>query len=192
MATGIKLDGYRAGVESGKFPQPVNTGGDRPPGWFTDEQGKVYESEADRVGRMGIVVEVGCYMGRSMSWIAPICIANRAALYAVDPWEHCPRCEFERYMELYGWLDRIKIIQADSVDAATRFFDKSVALCFIDARHDYDNVKADIGAWLPKIESGGTLMGHDYADANYGTREAVDERFGDSVIIKANMWIARP
>ncbi len=47
---------------------------------------------------------------------------------------------------------------------------------FIDAAHDYENVKADIAAWWPKIRLGGYLAGHDYRDAK-GVRDAVDEAF---------------
>ena len=184
------LDAYRAGVESGKFPQPMHTGGGRPPGWFRDDQGEVYAAEAEQVVR-GTVVEVGCYMGRSLSWIAPVCIENNNALYAVDPWENCPRSEFERQMMAYGWLDHIYVMQARSVEAAERFADASVNLCFIDAWHDYENVKADIAAWWPKVTHGGGLMGHDYEDDNYGVREAVDERFADYVEVVQGLWIVR-
>ena len=126
-----------------------------------------------------------------MSWIAPSCIDNGNTLVAVDPWENCPRSEFEANMRGGGWLDHITIMQARSVDAAPKFDDESIDLCFIDAWHDYESVKADIDAWWPKVKVGGVLMGHDYADANYGVKRAVDEKFGDCVRVVSGMWHVR-
>jgi predicted O-methyltransferase YrrM len=187
---GLTIDDYRKGIESGKYPQPMHSGDGRPPGWFTGDQGRAYMAEVAEIHN-GFVVEVGCYMGRSMSWIAPSCIANGNTLFAVDPWENCPRCEFEAFMRDGGWLDHITIVQARSVDAAKKFDDDTVSLCFIDAWHDYESVKADIGAWWPKVKAGGVLMGHDYEDKHYGVREAVDEKFGDGVRVISGMWHVR-
>jgi predicted TIM-barrel fold metal-dependent hydrolase len=68
-----------------------------------------------------------------------------------------------------------------------RFFD----YVWIDAAHDYENVKRDIESWYPKLKSGGVLFGHDYpepTDPNGGFEELTkavnetvrdDRRFGE-------------
>ena len=188
--TGLTLDDYLAGIKSGKYPQPMHGGDGRPPGWFTDDHGRAYMAEVAEI-RNGVVVEVGCYMGRSMSWIAPSCIDNGNTLVAVDPWENCPRCEFEAFMRDGGWLDHITIMQSRSVDAAKKFDDGTVSLCFIDAWHDYESVKADIDAWWPTVKAGGVLMGHDYADGGYGVKRAVDEKFAGMVREACGMFVVR-
>jgi hypothetical protein len=53
---------------------------------------------------------------------------------------------------------------------------------FIDAAHDYDNVKADILAWYPKCK--GVIAGHDYFLTYPGVMNAVDELFENEVIKK--------
>tara|TARA_R110002153_G_C13126303_1_gene479392 strand:+ start:89 stop:742 length:654 start_codon:yes stop_codon:yes gene_type:complete len=73
--------------------------------------------------------------------------------------------------QLYNkFLDNIKPlehvvnpIKSTSIEAATLYDDKSLDFVFIDAGHDFDNVKADIEAWLPKVKNGGYIAGHDYS-----------------------------
>lgn len=38
----------------------------------------------------------------------------------------------------------------------------SADLVFLDAAHDYKNVRTDIEAWLPVVKSGGIIAGHDF------------------------------
>lgn len=54
------------------------------------------------------------------------------------------------------------LIHATSDVAATFFADASIDYCFIDAGHMYDEVKADLAAWLPKVKPGGIMAGHDF------------------------------
>jgi len=71
------------------------------------------------------------------------------------------------------YKDEFHLIISDSADAA-KYFDK-VDFVFIDAAHDYDSVKRDIEAWLPKVT--GVIAGHDYP-AYKGVVTAVEEIFG--------------
>ena len=57
-------------------------------------------------------------------------------------------------------------------------YSDSFNIVFIDAAHDYFNVKNDILAWYPKIKKGGFIGGHDYAGNFPGVNQAVEEIFG--------------
>lgn len=68
------------------------------------------------------------------------------------------------------------LIKSSSLEAVKLFQDDELDFCFIDASHAYEDVKADILAWLPKIKKGGYLFCHDYGLFE-GVTRAVDEIF---------------
>ena len=47
---------------------------------------------------------------------------------------------------------------------------------FLDAAHDYENVKEDILSWYPKVKVGGWLTGHDYFLGHFGVKKAPARR----------------
>ena len=61
-----------------------------------------------------------------------------------------------------GFGEKIMLIISDSVTASGLFGDASLEWVHLDARHDYESVKVDIEAWLPKVKVGGWLSGDDY------------------------------
>jgi cephalosporin hydroxylase len=61
-----------------------------------------------------------------------------------------------------GFGDKIQLIISDSISASQIFPNNSLDWVHLDARHDYESVKADIQAWLPKVKVGGWLSGDDY------------------------------
>jgi len=61
-------------------------------------------------------------------------------------------------------------------EIAKSYANESLDFVWIDALHEYEYVKADIIAWLPKIKKGGYLGGHDYVEGHAnGVEKAVKE-----------------
>lgn len=58
--------------------------------------------------------------------------------------------------------DRVKIIKGLSVHVAETFDDGFFDWIYIDAMHDYKNVRDDLEAWWPKLRSGGIISGDDF------------------------------
>jgi hypothetical protein len=75
-----------------------------------------------------------------------------------------------------GVNDYITPFRCESSKAAIMFKDNYFDFVFIDASHDYANVKSDIEAWMPKVKPGGILGGDDYHDSWKGVLKAVDEK----------------
>jgi len=73
------------------------------------------------------------------------------------------------------WLyDRCYPLHGESLFHA-KVFPCMANVIFIDALHDYDNVKKDILAWYPLLVKGGLFLMHDYQQQ--GVKAAVDEIF---------------
>ena len=129
-----------------------------------------------------IMVEIGSFSGVSSELFSLHC----KEIHCVDLWdpyweiEDKQKIEFAEYTfnKLLTNYNNIKKIKDSSYNASNMFPDKSLDFVYIDAAHDYENVKKDILSWLPKVKDGGYIAGHDYRyDPNIGVYEAVNDIF---------------
>jgi len=118
-------------------------------------------------------IEIGSYTGESATLM--LTHKPQMTLTCVDTWQW-PLSEhyFDLRARPWGLIKH----KADSIDAASRYNRDSFHLIYIDASHEYADVKRDIKAWLPKVKPGGVIAGHDYSRGWPGVRKAVDEIFG--------------
>lgn len=174
------------------------------PGWF--DYSDCYREAVEHAPNFATMVEVGVAFGRSIGFLASeaIRVTKKLRVIGVDPWvddwdsdrptwganhaemgrklggpfnavttlmhEHCPEL-----------LEYVRLVRMPSVQAARMFDDGSVFFVFIDGSHHYEDVKADLEAWEPKISPGGIIAGHDYHAGFPGVKRAVDERWPDMV-----------
>jgi len=122
--------------------------------------------------------EIGVAYGRNLFGVLDAC--PELSMIAVDQWRPVEQVSDPGPKGLYGYPkmnhkqneqrvregarhydDRIKIMKMPSVDAAALIPDHSLDFVFIDACHAEQEVREDIAAWLPKVGTGGVLMGHD-------------------------------
>jgi hypothetical protein len=164
------------------------------------------------VGTLGkrdsVMYEIGSFAGES----AEVFAKYFGVVHCVDPWTSDPNicglddratfnCEdvqssFDERAAIAG--NMIKHV-GYSLEVAKEVKDDSLSFVYIDGAHDYDSVKADIEAWLPKVEIGAFIGGHDYhsnAGSDFHVQLAVDEmvvggKVSDLVIFSDTSWCVR-
>jgi predicted O-methyltransferase YrrM len=135
-------------------------------------------------------IEIGSWKGKSSAFMA-VEIANsnkNIEFYCVDTWngsfEHKDSKEIDSLYDIFinnmkPLENYYKPMRKNSLEAASQFEDESLDFVFIDASHEYEDVKKDIQTWLPKVKKNGVLAGHDYYVGGYdhfpGVKQAVDE-----------------
>jgi predicted O-methyltransferase YrrM len=144
-------------------------------------------------------VEVGVWKGMSASYMAVEIInsGKNIKFDCVDTWEFYDSFEDINevaYNGLYDTFikniepvkDNINIVKQLSWEAALNYEDESLDFVFIDAGHDYESVKKDLIAWLPKIKPNGIIAGHDYY--HKPVSDAVHEIIGLENIKTGTCW----
>ncbi len=120
-----------------------------------------------RLPKNGIAAEIGVMTGDNVNRI--IEGANPKKLYLIDCWEKSDEYDLWNMEELYksvksqyGNKEGITIIKEYSVPASKTFDNHYFDWFYIDASHEYHNVKLDLAHWLPKVKKGGFIAGDDF------------------------------
>lgn len=126
-----------------------------------------------------IAIEVGSWLGASTRDIAKL-IPEDGIVFAVDTWqgseEHQPGqiCYHMPIDQLFRQFlsnvvhenlqNKIIPVRLPSVEAAKQLEALNIKADFIylDAAHDYENIKKDLHAWYPYLREGGVFCGDDF------------------------------
>lgn len=148
-------------------------------------EGHFYCNELDHLAVLAAgrdVLEVGSFKGLS-AWAMAI---TAKSLLCVDTFkadgggqtqmtEHTTLESFLRATERYSNVKHLAMTSAQASQIVKKKFD----MVFIDAMHGYEDVRADIEAWEPKIRDQGIMVFHDYKHPDFpGVQRAVEEKFG--------------
>jgi len=178
--------------------------------WFSYPD--LYRRMVNEFGDGSHFVEVGSWKGRSSSFMGvEIHNSNKKITFdCIDTWngssEHWDPNNSQYKPEMKtnpSWLydefiNNIKPVshiitpkRGKSEDLVHTYEDESLDFVFIDASHDYEDVKTDLKNWLPKVKVGGVLAGHDY-NIFQSVNNAVNEFFNvDDLEIKDYCYIFR-
>jgi glycosyltransferase involved in cell wall biosynthesis len=166
-------------------------------GWMTFpeltwlyEQGKKYKT----------IAEIGSWAGRSThALLSGNSKVKGGIVTAIDTWQGSKDTRdetnwrakqkdmFSEFKKNVGHFKNLDFIIRPSLEAVEACPDNGVDMVFIDAGHTYEEVKADILAWLPKAKK--IISGHDYKpDVWMGVVQAVDEIFGKPDGVEDSIW----
>ena len=154
----------------------------------------------DYIGHIGVMAELGCYVGDSTEIFAK----NVDTIYAIDPWvngydpddDSSDKYPMEiveaQFDELCKSHLNIRKIKMRSEEAIKLFNDNYLYLVYVDAIHTEQGVRADIELWLPKIKEGGWIAGHDYGNRHHkGVKPALDGFFIPDKTFRDTSWCKR-
>lgn len=168
-------------------------------GWMSEQELTWLASVARE---SDIIIEIGCFLGRSTRALADNCPGT---VFAIDPY-HGPYLHLDgRYFRDFGEKELKEFLHNLSDHLATRkviqfrgtFVDFTVPLSadfiFIDGDHRYDAVKQDIEIALNYIKPDGIIAGHDYTHPDWvDVKRAVDEFFPNAKMIDSIWYYVCP
>lgn len=152
-------------------------------GWMTP--GELLWLHNNARGR-NTVVEVGVWRGRSLSAIAA---AGSKYVFGIDTWESADSTYTQLAplgQEIIKWEAHQNLAKFPNVElacgTAAKFGPKFgiLDMIFIDGSHEYEDVKSDLDALLPKCRPGALICGHDFGMP--GVLRAVHERFEGRIV----------
>jgi predicted O-methyltransferase YrrM len=167
-------------------------------GWMTDPE---LEFLAKTARNSDIIVEFGCYCGRSTRAMLD---NTKALLFAVDPWVpeyydkngkplnilrpdayECFRQNVSEYISS-GQCEIIRCKSGEFPEIGRGF----ASFVFIDADHRFEEVIRDIHLARKLVAKGGIIAGHDYGRDDWpGVKQAVDLIFPESQKVASIWWV---
>lgn len=152
----------------------------------------------------GTIVEVGSWKGKSLAYLIVEAINSKhknkcIKIYCVDTWLGDKTTKenkdiingtlYEKFMKnMTPVIGSFEPLKMTSIEASKKFIDNSLDIVFIDASHEYEDIKSDIIAWLPKVKNTGILAGHDLIPFN-GVEKAVKELLPYYECAEKSCWV---
>lgn len=160
-------------------------------GFLADDEAQALYRHARDASRLGPVLEIGSYCGKSTIYLGLACRDAGATVFALDhhrgseehqkgEFFHDPDLydagedavdtfrEFRRNIGRAGLNDVVVPVVSDS-ETTARQWQTSLAMVFIDGGHSLDAALTDYRCWMPHLMRGGILAIHDlFEDAHAG------------------------
>jgi len=144
--------------------------------YYTDVKGHPRGYILENLPKEGIGLEIGVWQGgfaeMLLHWTKP------KELHLIDPWENVGHegafySNEEHDMEdAYQFVlhrfakeiatERVVVWRAKSQDIADQFEDNYFDWVYVDGDHSYEGIKSDLDLYIPKVKSGGFIVGDDY------------------------------
>lgn len=160
-------------------------------GFLAEDEAQALYDHALAASRMGPLLEIGSYCGKSTIYLGLACQQNDSTVFALDHHrgsEEHQLGEFFHDPDLYdenaGQMDTFREFRKNIRDAglnetvvpvvagseaAARHWQTALGMVFIDGGHSLDAALTDYRCWTPHLMRGGVLAIHDvYPDPHEG------------------------
>ena len=157
-------------------------------GWF--DYSDLYSDVVKNFNSGSHFVEVGSWKGASAVYMGVEIInsGKEIKLDCIDNWEFSDEIytsnadinlwkitAYNEFMENIKPLSNVvNYHKLNSIEGSKLYEDESLDFVFIDASHEYENIKNDLIHWYPKVKFNGVIAGHDYSSE---VKPAVNEFF---------------
>jgi tetratricopeptide (TPR) repeat protein len=151
------------------------------PGWLSDGDADLLRAAVVRASTLGAaILELGSFLGRSTILIARTLqlLGTEVSFTAVDPHRAydvggMPDTydAFLDNLRRHGVEQRVRVVRCSSHELV---WDEPIALLFVDALHDYENVRRDHELFDRFVVPCGFIAFHDYFDDFPGVVQHVD------------------
>lgn len=165
------------------------------PGWMSIDELRWLAEQASTHYK---ILEIGSYEGRSTLAIAR---ATPGLVYACDDWRGEAdrpttakdlRRRFVTHLTPELRRGTVIMLEMSSDQLLSHYRTKphllgnAFDMVILDGSHDADSVRADITGWLPYLQSGGVLAGHDAFLP--GVREALADVLPNAQVVAGSIW----
>lgn len=163
------------------------------PGMVTMRRGMYYYWLA-YAGTPGDIIEIGCWQGRSTTFLAQACKdTGNGVVHAVDTFRGNPGNEqayrvgaddlsdleqnFRTNMDRLGLADHVRVYPGRSEDRAGDVLAavNGVRMLMVDAEHTYEAVSTELKLYADVLAVGGLLVFDDYSRGFEGVAQAINE-----------------
>lgn len=171
---------------------------ERVPGHMTSDELRWIISLAASLPQDAVWVELGVMCGRSFTATA-LALPSSATLIGVDLQLGDCVVNGVGFLHSFDTISRsrpqlrLAALKMSSQVAAGYLGNIKPNVVFVDADHEYLAVKQDIQLWIPRMEKGGVLCGHDFDEVHWpGVVRAVSENVPAASLVNAGtIWAAR-
>jgi predicted O-methyltransferase YrrM len=151
---------------------PELAAGDAIEGLIEPREGRLLYTLARRAARLGHVVEIGAFKGRSTYYLARGLEDARSPyrVISIDPHrDERHRRAFLHTIEGHGLGERVVPRRCTSHEAVAGIpSDEPIGMLWVDGDHRYESVAQDLGDWFPLLAEDGWLALHDTVNNWYG------------------------
>ncbi|MEQ8232065.1 MAG: class I SAM-dependent methyltransferase [Gammaproteobacteria bacterium] len=180
---------------------------DTVPGFLAPNQERCLFDLVSALPQDALVLEVGSFLGRSTVSMAFACRNSERRIFAVDTFEGNAH-DFVKGKNKIHWegdsffpvfwqhlrergLDRHVIpLRATSL-AIARCWGKPLDMIYLDGSHQYEDVVAEIDAFVPWLKPGGCVAMHDVIEGWPGVYRAWNEKLANELVDQGHVGSLR-